>query len=233
MSDTAPTGVTRQKAAPLVLGFDCSGPYISAVLLRGEGEVLSDLHETMARGQAEALFPLLEDMLARGGAGWRDLSALGIAVGPGNFTGIRIGVSAVRGLALSLGIPAVGISLMEALALNARGPVLTSVEAPRDQAYVQGFGMTRDPPLSLMRVADIPPEWAEPGLASTGSAGAAIAAHLGVPHEPAAHAPGSAVARLAARRWQECTEPPVPLYLKPADAAPPRDAPPVILDDLR
>ena len=68
--------------APLTLGFDTSGAYVSAVLLRGADEVLADLYEDMARGQAEALFPLLEDMLARGGAEWRDLSALGVGVGP-------------------------------------------------------------------------------------------------------------------------------------------------------
>ena len=59
----------------------------------------------MARGQAERLVPMLEEMLAEAGLGWRDLDALGVCTGPGNFTGIRISVSAARGLALALDVP--------------------------------------------------------------------------------------------------------------------------------
>ena len=215
---------------PLVLGFDTSGPYISAVLLRGS-ELLSDHYEDMPRGQGEALFPRLEELLDRGGAGWKDLDALGVGIGPGNFTGIRISVSAVRGLALSLGIPAVGVSLLDALALDRDGPVLSCLEAPRSQAYVQGNGMVMDIPAQFLRIEDVPMSWAQPGLTCIGSAAEPIATRLKAEVVPAAYAPGSAVARLAARRWQEELSPPAPLYLKPADAAPARDLPPVMLDD--
>lgn len=217
-------------ASPLVLGFDTSGPYCSAVLLQGD-VVLSDLHEDMARGQGEALFPLLEDVLERGGAAWRDLAAIGVGTGPGNFTGIRISVSAARGLALSLDVPAVGVSLLEAVALGADGPVLSCLSAPRDQVYVQGSSTRADIPPQLISIADIPKDWQQPGLTCVGSAAAAVADRFGAARTPACYAPGSAVARLAARRWQEVTEPPAPLYLKPADAAPARDAAPVMLDD--
>lgn len=217
-------------AAPLVLGFDTSGPYVSAVLLRGE-EVLADLYENMARGQGEALFPLLEEMLGRAGAEWRDLGALGVGVGPGNFTGIRISVSAARGLALSLNIPAVGVGLLEAAALGREGPVLSCLTAPRDQAYVQGFGMGVEIPAQLMAIDDIPEAWREPGLICVGSAAEAVAAHLGAAREPARYAPGSAVARLAAARCHLDLPAPAPMYLKPADAAPARDRAPVILND--
>ena len=186
---------------PLVLGFDTSGPYVSAVLLRG-GDVLADLYEDMARGQGEALFPLLESVLERGGAGWRDLDAIGVGVGPGNFTGIRISVSAARGLALSLEIPAVGVGLLEAAALDLDGPVLSCLAAPRDQAYVQGFATRGAIPAQLQVIADIPAAWSEPGLTCVGSASEAVADRLGAARLPARYAPGSAVARLAAARWQ-------------------------------
>lgn len=215
---------------PLVLGFDTSGPYVSAVLLRGT-EILTDLYENMARGQGEALFPLLEDMLDRSGASWRELDALGVGIGPGNFTGIRISVSAARGLALSLGIPAVGVSLLEAVALQTDGPVLSCLSAPREQAYLQGHGTEADIPAQFLPVADVPMDWAQSGLTCIGSAADAVAERLGAAPTPARYPPGSAVARLAAKRWQDDPHPPAPLYLKPADAAPARDTAPVMLDD--
>ncbi|MCZ4352188.1 tRNA (adenosine(37)-N6)-threonylcarbamoyltransferase complex dimerization subunit type 1 TsaB [Roseovarius aestuarii] len=216
---------------PLILGVDTSGAYCSAVLLSG-GTVLSDVYETMTKGQAEALFPLLDDLVTRGGATWRDLSAIGVGTGPGNFTGIRIAVSGMRGLGLALQVPVVGVTLLEALAHDTSGPVLASIAAPRGQAYVQGHRMAAQIAPALVNIDDLSPDLVEPGLVSIGSAGAEIAAHLGIPHEPAAYAPGSAIARIAALRWQDAAPPPaVPFYLKSADAAPARDAPPVILDD--
>ncbi|QYX57646.1 tRNA (adenosine(37)-N6)-threonylcarbamoyltransferase complex dimerization subunit type 1 TsaB [Roseovarius sp. SCSIO 43702] len=214
----------------LVLGVDTSGPYCSAALIRG-GDLLCETHQAMTRGQCEALFPLLEDLLSQAGAGWRDLALIGVGVGPGNFTGIRIAVSAARGLSLSLGVPAVGVTLLEAVALDTGGPVLAAVAAPQDRVYLQGFGTRADVPLTLMPVEEVPMSWAGEGLEVVGAEAARIAARLGVRHAPAVHAPGAAVARVAARRPPKEVTPPVPLYLRPADAAPPRDMPPVIVDD--
>ena len=215
---------------PLILGFDTSGPWIGAVLLRGE-QVLSDYSQDMARGQGEHLFAILEDVLRKGGATWRDLNAIGVGIGPGNFTGIRISVSAARGLALSLDIPAVGVSLLEAVAHGTDRPVLSCLAAPRGQAYVQGVGTKADIPHHLVEIAEIPTSWAEPELTCLGSAGQEVSQLLGCATGPAAFAPASAVARIAATRWQTPQDAPAPLYLKAADAAPSRDAPPVILDD--
>ena len=89
---------------PLILGFDTSAAHCAAALLCGE-QCLAARHEDMTRGQAERLMPLLEDLLAEAGASWRDLARIGVGIGPGNFTGVRIAVSAARGLALSLKIP--------------------------------------------------------------------------------------------------------------------------------
>ena len=214
---------------PLILGFDTSGPWCGAVLTRGT-EVLADFYVDMAKGQAEQLFPVLEDILQRGGAQWRDLSAIGVGIGPGNFTGVRLSVSAARGLALGLGVPAVGVTALEALACGTSGPVLSTVAAPRDHVYVQGFATDTPIAAQLISVADIPQDWSIPGLVALGTGAKAVAAHLEVATPPAPYAPASAIARLTAERWHSSPPAPVPLYLKPADAAPSKDALPVILD---
>ncbi len=214
----------------MILGFDTSAAHVGAALMR-DGAVLASAHEEMARGQAERLVPLLEELLAGAGVGWRDLEAIGVGIGPGNFTGIRLSVSAARGLALGLQIPAVGVSLLEAVAYGTDTPVLAALSAPRGSAYVMGHGMAVPVAARQIAIGDIPQSWREPDLRCIGSAAAEIADLLGAELRPAAHAPASAIARIAATRWQDAPARPAPLYLRAADAAPSRDAPPVILDD--
>ncbi len=214
----------------MFLGFDTSAAYVGAALHDGT-DVIAAAHEDMVRGQAERLMPLLQELLDQAGKEWRDLAALGVGIGPGNFTGIRLSVSAARGLALGLGIPAVGVSLLDALALGSNGPVLASIAAPRDSAYVQSHRMQVQIPAQQIALKDVPADWAEPGLQVIGSAGKDLADRLAATHVPACYAPGSALARIAARDWQNNPPRPAPLYLRAADAAPSRDRPPVILDD--
>ena len=121
-----------------VLAFDTSGPFVTAALVADTG-VLALAHEDLARGQAERLFPLLDAMLAGAGLGWRDLAGIGVGIGPGNFTGIRIAVAAARGLALSLGRPAIGVSRLEAQALDLPRPLVSTMAAPRGTVYFQTF----------------------------------------------------------------------------------------------
>lgn len=212
----------------LILGFDTSAAHVGAALIDGT-DVVAATHEDMARGQAERLMPLLEEILSQAHRGWGDLDAIGVGIGPGNFTGVRISVAAARGLALSLGVPAVGVSLLDAAALNTPGPVLSCLSAPREQAYVQSQAMTAAVPAQLIAISEIPRHWAQPGLICIGSAAEPVAAHLGAALAPARYAPASAVARIAAKRWRDDPPRPAPMYLKPADAAPARDAPPVML----
>ena len=83
---------------PVILGFDTSGHHCAAALRWGDDQV-AHVTEDMAKGQAERLMPLLQALLDQEGYSWADLDAVAVGVGPGNFTGIRIGVSAARGLA--------------------------------------------------------------------------------------------------------------------------------------
>lgn len=203
----------------LVLGFDTSAAHCAAALLSGD-RLIAHRTDMMARGQAERLFPLLEEVLAEGGAGWQDLSALGVGIGPGNFTGIRISVSAARGLALSLNIPAVGVSALAAAAYGHDRPVTAMIDARRDRVYVQEFpsGAPR-----LIEIADFVP--------TSPITGPGVDLLAGGEMRPQICDIAEATARIAAVRCNGDVTAPAPLYIRAADAAPSRDRPPVMLDD--
>jgi tRNA threonylcarbamoyl adenosine modification protein YeaZ len=185
-----------------VLAFDTSAAHCAAALLLGDRVIVKS--EEMGRGQAERLMPLLEEVLRSEGLRFADLDRIGVGIGPGNFTGIRISVSAARGLSLGLGIPAIGVSCLTALRAGSTSEI-AAIAGPRETAYVQ-IGEA-DP--TLIPVAEVP-----------GSA-----QWLTDPEDLV-----TSIARIA-RKAPADSPAPAPLYLKPADAAPSRDVPPVILND--
>ena len=188
-----------------LIAFDTSGAELAVALLAGDK--LDAIAEPRPRGQGEALIPLCEALMASHGLGWGDLQGIGVGIGPGNFTGIRIAVSAARGLALGCGIPAIGVSRFETTQKLAPGMDRYTVPAVRDQVYVAEVGAFDQPKI----VTSV-----------EGRAGNA-AQFDGVAHI-------RALAEIAAQRLGEPLAPPKPLYVKPADAAPPRAAPPVLID---
>lgn len=190
----------------IILAFDTSAAHCAAALLRGD-EIVTTRVEEMSKGQAERLMPLLEEILSEADFSWKDLTALGVGIGPGNFTGIRISVSAARGLALGLEIPAVGVSGFEVAALGAEDDQLPAIPAPRDQVYVEA--PDQEPALMPRAEAE-----ALGSLYFTESAQDMI----------------QSIARIAAVSWEDTDEAPAPLYVRPADAAPSRDVPPTLLD---
>ncbi|MEO0371841.1 MAG: tRNA (adenosine(37)-N6)-threonylcarbamoyltransferase complex dimerization subunit type 1 TsaB [Pseudomonadota bacterium] len=187
----------------LTLGFDTSAAHCAAALLSGE-DVLISRSEAMTRGQAERLMPMIEELLASQAMGWSDLTRIGVGVGPGNFSGIRISVAAARGLALSLGVPAIGVTTFEATALTAPKNLVPAVPATQDKVYIAPVNAAP----YLTGIKDAGPIALQPD-----------GDHLAIN-----------IARIAARATSPFSRP-APLYIRPADAAPPRDAPPVILDD--
>ncbi|MCA0850160.1 tRNA (adenosine(37)-N6)-threonylcarbamoyltransferase complex dimerization subunit type 1 TsaB [Salipiger thiooxidans] len=202
-----------------VLAFDTAFSSVSACLLQ-EGRVVELRHEEMARGQAERLMPMLEEMLQAAGLGWDDLDALGVCTGPGNFTGIRISVAAARGLALALGIPAVGVSATEATVLDAPRPVAAAIFGTRRMSYLQQFTVQGAAPVQPV------PEGQEIADLAAGVPVLSYTLPFGAPSCPLVEA----VARIAATRFREpALGRPTPLYVRPADAAPSREAPPAIL----
>lgn len=213
--------------APLTLGFDTSGSYCGAALW-AKGDIVATAHEEMAKGQAERLVPLLEDILTQAGVLWGDLDRIGVGIGPGNFTGIRISVATARGLALGLNIPAIGVSLLEAAAFGTHGPRLVAHAARREFVYAQGFDGAA--PLSpQLLTTEAARDLVTGGLSVIGSAAADVVQGTNGQEAPAKFAPASAVARIAAQRTPVPGERPAPLYLRPADAAPPRHGAPQII----
>ena len=189
------------KHAETILAFDTSAGHCAAAVLR-DGDIVIAKGEDMTRGQAERLVPLLEEVLAEAGLAWSDIDRIGVGVGPGNFTGIRISVATARGLALGLGVPAIGVTTFDAIA--SINPGDTAVPAPRDQVYLNRAGHEPElVPKDQARSATLPPP--APELAAAIALCAAAA-------DPA-----------------ECPAP-APFYLRPADAAPSRDLPPPLLD---
>jgi tRNA threonylcarbamoyl adenosine modification protein YeaZ len=179
----------------------------------------------MHKGQAERLFPLLEELLSENGKDWSDLDAIGVCTGPGNFTGVRIAVASARGLALSLGIPAVGISKLEAMAYGTQGRVTAVLDARRERIYTQVFDNAEAKTAPQMTaLLDIYGQLEADKLVRVIKDEA-----LDIPNAQAVDGVVSAVARLAARRYLQEQPRPAPLYLRAADAALPSDPPVVIL----
>ncbi len=198
----------------------------------------------MTRGQAERLFPMLEELMGEADAAWQDLDGIGVGVGPGNFTGIRISVSAARGLALSLGVPAIGISTLEAIfhiAGRPSGRVAVFLPAPKGATYFQVFSGGRPDGTAFVEADGSPhgPRWAEDvqAVAGPGKAGACrrIANEVGDGPGPEALAldgleeQAAAISEIAAERFGSRNERPKPLYVRPADAAPAHGPPPAML----
>ena len=190
----------------LTLALDTSAAHCAAALLSGD-RLLDARAEDMGRGQAERLMPLIEEMLADAGVAWRDLDRIGVGIGPGNFTGIRISVSAARGLALALDIPAIGVSGFDAISHGVSGAHMPVLPAPRGMLYARPEG----------------------GAAQLMQPGEADATGLALAQLPPPAKLAEAIARVAAATPTPAPAP-APLYVKPADAAPSRDAPPVMLD---
>ena len=202
-----------------ILGFDCSGNACSVAILRG-AELVAHRHDAMARGHAEALMPMIRSAMQEAGLGFAELDRIAVTVGPGAFTGIRIGLAAARGLALAADRPAIGITAFEALreAVEAGRPVLAAIDSRRDELFLQEFDATGAPVGAP--VAALPgsvSRWAERRDLVVSGDGATRAAPL-LPHADIRAMPVDArfVAAIAQRR-DPAAGPPRPLYLRGAD----------------
>jgi tRNA threonylcarbamoyladenosine biosynthesis protein TsaB len=196
-----------------ILAIDSSGGGCSAAVLGG-GRLLAEESAAMLRGQAEHLVPMIARVMRAAGLGFGELDLIAVTLGPGAFTGVRIGIATAQGLALATGAPALGLGSFEAVAAALPGALiegrslLVAIESRREELYLQAFDQRRAP---LGEGALVPAEgWREiapPGpLVLAGDGAARLGAALGRPD--LAIAPGSqaidaaALARLAAERWR-------------------------------
>jgi tRNA threonylcarbamoyladenosine biosynthesis protein TsaB len=122
----------------LVLGLDTCLSSCSVAVLDGE-RVVASAREVMARGHQERLAPMTQQVMAQAGLAFDQLGRIAVTVGPGSFTGLRVGIAFAKGLALALDLPAVGIGTLEALAAEAEGLVFPAIDARRGQLYLQAF----------------------------------------------------------------------------------------------
>jgi tRNA threonylcarbamoyl adenosine modification protein YeaZ len=186
--------------------------------------------EIIGRGHAERLLGMVEAAMAEAGLAFDRLQRIAVTVGPGSFTGVRVGIAAARGFALVTGCPVVGVGTLAVLAEKARAlagarPVLAGLDARRGEVYAQAFDAAGAPlwepevgPAALF-AGRVPPD-----MLLSGAGAVLIAAELGgdagarIVHRDAA--PDiAALCRLGLRATPQ-SAPPRPLYLRPPDAKP-------------
>jgi tRNA threonylcarbamoyl adenosine modification protein YeaZ len=132
-------------AMETLLAIDTAAPRLQLALLRGASVDVSI--DEIAQGHAEILFDRIATLLARNGMAYADLTRIAVTTGPGSFTGLRIGLSAARGLALALDSPVVGVPSLTAISLAAAAGAPTAVllDARRGEAYFQRFSVPGAP----------------------------------------------------------------------------------------
>lgn len=210
---------------PMVLAFDCSTQACSvAVVIDGVTRARKIMAAT--RGQAEILMPMIVDTLAEARIAWADIDLIGVTIGPGSFTGLRIGLAVARGLAVATGRPVAGVPTTLVVAHSVPPAervgrtVLALIDGKRDDLFVQSFSGDLTP------LSDI--KALRPDMISQSFPGALVLAGDGSSAFPeserATYATASSypdveiLAALAEQSWREGRAlPPRPIYIRPPD----------------
>ncbi len=213
----------------ITLGLDTCLDACSVAVLE-HGVVRAQASHPMGRGHQEAIAPLTAEVMAQASLAFADLDRIGVTIGPGSFTGLRVGLAFAKGLGAALGRPVVGVGTLAALAEPLGDDlVFALIDARRGQVYLQAFAGGRalmapdalDVATAAARVAEL----SGGRQAVLAGSGAALLADL-MPGARLVSAPAcdpAAVARLAAA--QTNPSPPRPLYLRAPDARLPGGAP--------
>ena len=148
-----------------ILALETSAKAVSAAITE-DGRVLASGYQDTGLTHSRTLMPIVEHLFQNTGLSPESVDAIAVAVGPGSFTGIRIGVSAAKGLAFALDKPAVGVSTLAAMARNAAfagGLIVCAMDARRQQVYNALFAaedgvLTRLTPDRAVSLADLAEE---------------------------------------------------------------------------
>ena len=223
-----------------ILAFDTSLGAVSVAVrwLRTDGKwLLHEARQARQRGHADGLMPLIGEVMSQAGVAFCDLDRIAVTVGPGNFTGVRVGVAAARALVLASGASAIGLSNLAVMAHQSneylggqrRGRLLAvAVDARHDSVYLQLFpyGHQAAGPPQLLAVRAAAQQIATTPAIIVGSGAVPVRCALGAGGGAEATLPdllpsASSLALLAS----ELAPTPAlrPLYLRPPDAKPPAD----------
>jgi tRNA threonylcarbamoyladenosine biosynthesis protein TsaB len=215
-----------------VLAIDTALEACSAAVLDPDSGITASESLAMTRGHAETLMPLIARVMNGAGVEFAQLDRIAVTTGPGSFTGLRVGISAARGIALAAGKPAVGLSTLAALAApliatDDGTQVVAAIDARHEHIYLQVFGVNGRT-LVGPRVASLR-DAARAAMAApariVGSAANKMAAAWPKGAEPPLSVEQRAapdiewIARLGAAATDGYS-PPKPLYLREPDAQP-------------
>jgi len=239
--------VTSDKdAGPTLLAIDTAGSACSAAVGCGT-HVLAAEREAMRYGHGEGLLPMIDRVMGVAALPRAPLDGIAVTVGPGGFTGIRVGLGAAHGIALALGIRLIGVTSFAAVAASlpaSPGITLVALDSRRDDLYVQLFDRNTAEPLADP-AAVLPAALAEyvAGLAGAGrlmvagdaaeSAAAALSGqlpgqlNLEIAAGSAPDAPGVLAAALCQIERDRFARPVHPLYLRPPDVTVPKRSLPI------
>ncbi|MBO9560480.1 MAG: tRNA (adenosine(37)-N6)-threonylcarbamoyltransferase complex dimerization subunit type 1 TsaB [Caulobacter sp.] len=204
----------------MILAIDTCLAASSVAILDGD-TIRAARSEPMTRGHQERVAVIARDVAGEAGVKFTDLACIAVTVGPGSFTGLRVGLSFAKGLATALSVPCVGVNTLEALAASADAPgfVAGVLDAKMGQVYLQVF----DGGKALMAPDALEVEVAIARLAELYSGGSATLIGSGAPLVAEvlpdatvltpAFADPVAIARLAAAKPVP-THSPRPLYLR-------------------
>ncbi|MRG54153.1 tRNA (adenosine(37)-N6)-threonylcarbamoyltransferase complex dimerization subunit type 1 TsaB [Phyllobacterium sp. SYP-B3895] len=213
-----------------LLALDTAANLCSVAVFDVEtGVVLASNSEDIGKGHAERLMGAIEQTLHGAAVELTDIGRIAVSVGPGSFTGVRVGVSTARGFALVLKCPVIGISTLQALAFDgARAfpgrPVLSIIDARRDEVYAQFYGKD-GVAISKPLVTDLPAildELAGRDMVLSGSGALLVNEGRDEPFDVATTAATGSIEAFA--RLGAAGEPPAdapkPLYLRGLDVKP-------------
>ncbi|MGQ0682968.1 tRNA (adenosine(37)-N6)-threonylcarbamoyltransferase complex dimerization subunit type 1 TsaB [Bradyrhizobium sp.] len=220
----------------LILAIDTALDACAAVVLDTDsGKMVAQESQAMKRGHAEALMPLVARVMKESGLGFAALDRIAATTGPGSFTGLRVGLSAARGIALAANKPAVGITTLAAYAAphvseHGQNPIVAAIDARHDHVYLQvvtGHGEALlTPRLASMEEALAASRFGAPLL--VGNAADLLAERWPKDASPPVKVDQQAAPDIVWVAWLAAAVDPAvatprPFYLRAPDAKPPAD----------
>ncbi|WP_412067560.1 tRNA (adenosine(37)-N6)-threonylcarbamoyltransferase complex dimerization subunit type 1 TsaB [Rubrivirga sp. IMCC43871] len=210
----------------LILAIETASDACAIALLDGDTAVVQ-ASIAVPRSHGRRLAPLIAEALAHAGRAASEIDVIGISIGPGSYTGLRIGLGVAKGLAVACGADIVGVPTLRALAEGAAGPLAAVLPSRRGEVYAAVYDAdTEVRPPTALAVAEAD-AWLPPELAGIGGPGAdrlegVRGEVLRVRLVPSAVAVGRLARRLVDERGADDLGSLVPAYLKPVAASRPR-----------